>query len=273
MSEYVRKIDAAAAYLKEKIGFTPRVGLVLGSGWGELISDVKGAVEVPFGDVPGMAKSTVAGHAGKWIFGDVNGQKVAIMSGRLHFYEGHAMKDVTFPTRVMKKLGVEILVLTNASGAVNTGFLPGDLMLITDHINLSGQNPLIGPNEDELGDRFPDMTNLYDPALQALARNVSADIHFPIREGVYAFLTGPSYETPAEIRMMRILGADAVGMSTVPEAIVARHGGMRVLGLSCATNMAAGILDQPLAHKEVLETAQRVAPAYRAFLYELMGRL
>lgn len=273
MGEYMRKIEAAAAFLKTRAGIEPRVGVVLGSGWGALLTGVENPTAVPYAEVPGMKVSSVPGHAGKWIFGTVNGQPCAIMSGRLHYYEGHALADVTLPVRIMKAMGVCVLILTNAAGAVNTAFEPGDLMLITDHINLTGANPLFGPNEDELGARFPDMSRVYDPALLDAARAVSREQGFPVREGVYTWMTGPSFETPAEIRMARLLGGDAVGMSTVPEAIVARHAGLRVLAASCMTNMAAGVLDQPLSHQEVLETAARVERPFQRYLYELIGRV
>lgn len=273
MTTNLTKIENAAEYLRTRIRKKPRVGLVLGSGWGGLIAGVTDAVRVPYKDVPGMCASTVPGHAGEWIFGTVNGQDVAIMSGRLHYYEGHALCDVVLPARVMKALGVEILILTNAAGAINTDFAPGDLMLIRDHINLTGANPLFGPNEDALGTRFPDMSRAYDPELLKAARGVAKAQGLLCREGVYAWMTGPSFETPAEIRMLRTLGADAVGMSTVPEVIAARHCGIRVLALSCTTNMAAGVLDRPLTHQEVLETSERVKAPFSKFLFGLLGEI
>ncbi len=273
MSDYVSMIEKAADYLLLRAGVKPRVGVVLGSGWGGLLTGVEGAVKVPYQDVPGMKRSTVVGHQGAWIFGHVNGQPCAIMSGRLHYYEGHDLKDVTFPVRVMKAMGIEVLILTNAAGAVNVGFNAGDLMLITDHINFTGANPLFGANEDCLGPRFPDMSRAYDQELLGIARAVAREQAFPVREGVYAWFTGPSFETPAEIKMARAMGADAVGMSTVPETIVARHAGMRVLAASCATNMAAGVTDQPLSHEEVMQTAARVEAPFKKFLFELIGRV
>ena len=273
MSEYTQKIAAAVAFLSERMPQAPRLGLVLGSGWGGIVSGVEDPICIPYDQVPGMCASTVAGHAGQWIFGTVNGRYVAIMSGRLHYYEGHDLKDVTAPIRIMKEMGVQTVVLTNAAGAVNTSFKPGDLMLITDHISMTGVNPLFGKNEDQWGPRFPDMSKAYDPELLSIAEAVAQEQNFPIQKGVYTWMSGPSFETPAEIRMVRSIGGDAVGMSTVPEAIVARHGGMRVLAASCMTNMAAGVLDQPLCHEEVLETAERVKDSFRKYLYALVGRV
>ncbi|MEG0935139.1 MAG: purine-nucleoside phosphorylase [Clostridia bacterium] len=273
MQEYAEKIAQAAKYLLDKSGIRPEIAVVLGSGWGGLIGEVEGAVRIPYAEVPGMKASTVPGHTGEWVFGRVAGRQVAVMSGRLHYYEGYDLKTVTFPTRVIRAMGVRLLILTNAAGAVNTDFAPGDLMLMTDHLNMTGANPLIGPNDELLGPRFPDMGSAYDKGLLCIARKVSKALGFPVKEGVYAWMTGPSYETPAEIRMLRALGADAVGMSTVPEAIVASHAGMRTLGASCMTNMAAGVLDQPLTHKEVLETAERVKESYAKYLRALIAAI
>ena len=273
MTEYAQKIQTAANYIRERVPFTPKLGLVLGSGWNMILEDMESPVRIPYAEVPGMIASTVPGHAGEWVFGKIGGREVCVMAGRIHYYEGHALKDVTLPIRVMKALGIETVVLTNAAGAVNKGFEPGDMMLITDHINLTASNPLIGPNDDDLGTRFPDMSKAYDPALREVAKAIALEQGLTLREGVYMWLTGPTFETPAEIRMARTLGADAVGMSTVPETIVARHGGIKVLALSCMTNMAAGVLDQPLSHLEVLETMQRVRVPYRAFIARLIELL
>jgi len=273
MTEYAKKIQTAAEYIRERVPFAPKLGLVLGSGWNMILEDMESPVRIPYADVPGMLASTVPGHAGEWVFGKIGGREVAVMSGRIHYYEGHSLRDVTLPIRVMKALGVETVVLTNAAGAVNKGFEPGDMMLITDHINLTASNPLIGPNDDSLGVRFPDMSKAYDPELREVARSIAREQGLRLREGVYMWLTGPTFETPAEIRMARALGADAVGMSTVPETIAARHGDMRVLALSCMTNMAAGVLDQPLSHQEVLETMARVRVPYRAFIARLIELL
>lgn len=269
----MEKIERAAGYVRERIGAAPQVGLILGSGWGDFAQAVSPSVRIPYGEVPGFQVSTVQGHAGEWAFGQLSGHEVAMMVGRLHYYEGHSLSDITLPVRVMQALGVRTLIVTNAAGGINTQFDVGDLMLISDHINLTGVNPLFGPNLESLGPRFPDMSKAYDPELRALARRVAMDQQFAVREGVYAQMTGPSFETPAEIRMLRTLGADAVGMSTVPEVVVARHMGLRVLGISCITNMAAGVLDQPLSHAEVMEVSQRVKGRFRAFLTEVIARL
>lgn len=273
MTEYEKKIQTAAEYIRRRVPFQPKLALVLGSGWNMIVEDMQSPVRIPYREVPGMVASTVVGHAGEWVFGKIGGREICVMSGRIHYYEGHDLKDVTLPVRIMKALGVEVLVLTNAAGAVNVGFQPGDMMALTDHINMTGTNPLIGPNDDALGVRFPDMSKAYDPELREIAKSVAREQKLTLREGVYMWLTGPTYETPAEIRMARALGADAVGMSTVPEVIVARHGGMRVLALSCMTNMAAGVLDQPLTHKEVLDTMDRVRVPYRAFIARLIELL
>lgn len=272
MQNYYDVVRGAADFIAARVPVQPEIGLVLGSGWDMLLGSVEDAVHISYADVPGMSASTVPGHAGEWVFGRLCGRNVAIMSGRSHYYEGHDLRAVTLPVRIMQLLGVKILMLTNAAGAINTGFQAGDLMLITDHINMTANSPLIGPNDDRLGTRFPDMSRAYDRDLIALARKVATEQNFAIREGVYAQMTGPSFETPAEIRMLRTLGADAVGMSTVPEVVAARHGGMRVLGVSCMTNMAAGVLDQPLSHAEVLETAARVREPFRRFMFEMVRR-
>lgn len=243
----------------------PAVGVVLGSGLGALADAVQGTA-IPYADIPGFAASTVPGHAGRLVIGRLEGRPVAVFQGRFHLYEGYDPADVTFPVRVLRELGAATLIVTNAAGAVNPDFRPGDLMLIADHINLTGRNPLVGVGDERLGPRFPDMTNAYDPELRSLARRVGEALGIALREGVYAGLLGPSYETPAEIRMLRVLGADAVGMSTVAEVIVARQVGLRVLGVSCLTNMAAGILPQPLSHEEVLETGRKAARTFTRLL-------
>lgn len=273
MSEYTKRIETASDYLLARAGIAPRVGVVLGSGWGGLLKGVANPVEIPYKDVPGMPVSSVPGHAGKWVFGQIGDQRCAIMSGRVHYYEGYPLRDVTLPIRIMKQMGVQILLLTNAAGAVNKGYKPGDIMIITDHLNLSGNNPLIGPNDDWLGPRFPDMSEAYDKALVALARDMAEGSELSVHEGVYAWMSGPSFETPAEIRMVRTLGGDAVGMSTVPEILVGVHSGMEVLGLSCLSNMAAGILDQPLNHQEVVEIGKRVQKSFTGLLLEILGRM
>jgi len=261
----MERIARAADVVREAIG-TAEIAIVLGSGLGDYGSSLTDAKEISYRDIPGFPVSTVAGHAGKLLCGTLQGKKVLMMSGRFHCYEGYDLKDVTLPVRVMKLLGVKVLILTNAAGAVNTGFYPGDLMLISDHLNLCGKNPLTGPNLDEFGPRFPDLSNVYDKDLRYLAQRVAARENVLLREGVYAMFSGPCYETPAEVRMARVLGGDAVGMSTVPEAIVAVHSGIKVLGISCLTNMAAGILEQPLNHQEVMETGARARDTFRRVL-------
>ncbi len=273
MDSYLNSIHAAAQYIRARIGAQPEIGLVLGSGWGDFADHVAGAVTIPYSEVPGFPEASVKGHAGQWVFGEVGGKQIAVMNGRFHYYEGHDMKTLTLPIRVMQALGVKTLILTNAAGGVNGDYNVGDLMLISDHISLTGMSPLFGPNLDEFGPRFPDMTHVYDRDLKFLAHLVANGQHFRLREGVYAQMPGPAYETPAEIRMLRVLGADAVGMSTVPEAVAARHGGMRVMGVSCITNMAAGVLDQPLSHGEVMEAGQKAAGRVKAFLEEMIRRI
>ena len=262
---YLEKIDLAAAYIKEHCG-PAEIAVVLGSGLGDYAEQLKGGVSIPYADIPHFPVSTVEGHAGNWHAGTLHGKKAYLMQGRFHAYEGYAMEEVTMPIRVMARLGVKTLILTNAAGGVNTSFPQGCLMLIDDVINLSGRNPLIGPNLKEFGPRFPDMTYALDPALKTLARETAKKLEIPLQEGVYCWLTGPSYETPAEIRALRMLGADAVGMSTVPEIIVGRHCGMKVMGVSCITNMAAGILEQELDMYEVIETGKRVKHIFAALV-------
>ena len=251
----------------------PKVAVVLGSGLGEFASKLERPTEMAYGDLPHWPVSTVVGHEGRLVIGEVAGRPVAALSGRAHYYEGHDLQTVTFATRVLGALGVEILILTNAAGGVNTSFTAGDLMVIDDHINLLGNSPLIGPNDDRFGVRFPDLTDLYSPRLRRTADEVAASLGLPLRHGIYAACHGPSYETPAEVRYLRTIGADAVGMSTVPEAIVARHMDLEVLGMSCITNLAAGVLPQRLNHDEVLETAKRSRGAFIALLSGIIGKL
>ncbi|MBA4495699.1 purine-nucleoside phosphorylase [Paenactinomyces guangxiensis] len=252
------QIKEAAESITTKTTVRPRIGLILGSGLGVLAEELENPVSISYEEIPHFPVSTVEGHAGQLVLGTLEGQQVVVMAGRFHLYEGHELSSVTFPIRVMKELGVETILVTNAAGGVNESYSAGDLMLIRDHINLMFRNPLIGPNDPELGVRFPDMSNAYDPDLRELARRVGDKHGIQLQEGVYTAVLGPSYETPAEIRMIRKIGGDAVGMSTVPEVITARHAGIRVLGISCISNMAAGILPQPLSHEEVMETADRV---------------
>ena len=272
MMDEMKRIDEAAAKVLAVCGKAD-IGVILGSGLGDYAEALEDAVKLPYSEIPGFPRSTVAGHAGMWCCGTLYGKRVVMMQGRFHYYEGYGMKDVTLPVRVMQKIGVKRLIVTNAAGGVNLGYHPGELMVIGDIFSMTAQNPLIGPNLDAFGPRFPDMSCAFDKELRALAHECANEQGFALREGVYAQMTGPTYETPAEIRMLRTLGADAVGMSTVPEVIVARHGGMRVLGISCITNMAAGILDQPLNHAEVTETANRVKGQFRNLLDRIIEKM
>jgi len=266
-------IREAADFIRSRTPNAPEIGLILGSGLGVLADHVEGAAVIPYRDIPHFPLSTVEGHAGELVVGRLAGRTVVIMRGRFHMYEGYGPELTAFPVRVMKALGARTLVVTNAAGGINTSFKPGDLMLIADHLNLTGRNPLVGPNDDELGPRFPDMSEAYSRRLRAIARETAREQGLELREGVYAGLLGPSYETPAEIRMLRALGADAVGMSTVAEVIAARHAGLEVLGISCISNMAAGILDQPLSHEEVMETTERVKARFLALVTGVIPRL
>lgn len=252
------QIQEAAQYIRSVTDTVPEVGLILGSGLGILADLVQDAVTIAYQDIPHFPQSTVEGHAGELLIGTIEERPVVLMKGRFHMYEGYGPELTAFPVRVMQAIGVKQLLVTNAAGGVNTSYKPGDLMLISDHLNMTGRNPLIGPNDNQLGVRFPDMTEAYSKRLRAIAKEVAANQGFTFQEGVYAGLLGPNYETPAEIRMLRTCGADAVGMSTVSEVLVARHAGLEVLGISCISNMAAGILDQPLSHDEVMETAEQV---------------
>lgn len=268
----MKRIEDAAQRVIDACGGAD-IGIILGSGLGDYANELEEGVRLPYGEIPGFPRSTVAGHAGMWCCGTLHGKRVAMMQGRFHYYEGYSMKDVTLPVRVMQRVGVKTLIVTNACGGVNLSYRPGDLMVIGDVFSLTGQNPLIGENLSAFGPRFPDMSCAFDKELRALAHSCAAELSMELREGVYAQMTGPCYETPAEIRMLRTLGADAVGMSTVPEVIVARHGGMRVLGISCITNMAAGILDQPLNHEEVTQTANRVKGQFKGLLDRVIAKM
>ena len=252
------KLQATTAFLKEKLQTTPEIGLILGSGLGVMAEGITDKAVIPYGDIPNFPVSTVEGHVGQLVVGKLAGKTVIAMQGRFHFYEGYPMDTVTYPILVMHQLGVKTLIVTNAAGGINEKFKPADLMLITDHINLTGTNPLIGPNHTTLGPRFPDMNEAYNKQLRQLARRVAKDQGLSLQEGVYSGLTGPTYETPAEVRYLRAIGADATGMSTVPEVIIANYLGIKILGISCITNMAAGMLDQPLSHQEVMEVGIQV---------------
>ena len=265
MMDEMKRIDEAAAKVLAVCGKAD-IGVILGSGLGDYAEALEDAVKLPYSEIPGFPRSTVAGHAGMWCCGTLYGKRVVMMQGRFHYYEGYGMKDVTLPVRVMQKIGVKTLIVTNAAGGVNLGYHPGELMVIGDMFSMTAQNPLIGPNLDAFGPRFPDMSCAFDKELRALAHECANEQGFALREGVYAQMTGPTYETPAEIRMLRTLGADAVGMSTGPEVLVARQGGMRVMCISCITNMAAGILDVLLDEQEVIDTAARVKGTFRALL-------
>ena len=267
------QVEEAAAWIRGRTDARPEIGLILGSGLGVLAEAMKGATAIPYREIPHFPVSTVAGHAGELVVGEAAGRPVLLMNGRFHLYEGYPAQAVAFPVRVMKALGVHTLVVTNAAGGINTTFQPGDLMLIEDHLNLTGQNPLVGPNDESIGPRFPDMSEAYSARLRELARAVAEQQGLRLVSGVYAGLLGPSYETPAEIRMLRALGADAVGMSTVTEVIAARHAGLEVAGISCISNMAAGILPQPLSHREVMETAERVKERFLGLITGLLPRI
>jgi purine-nucleoside phosphorylase len=258
--------EAAAKFILRKSRLRPKIALVLGSGLGGFADDLAEAVRIPYAKIPNFPRSTAVGHAGQLVLGVVESIEVVAMQGRVHLYEGYSVKEVTFPVRVFARMGVQALVLTNAAGGINKEFTQGRLVIIRDHINLQGVNPLCGPNDEHFGPRFPDMSEAYDKKFRALALAAGRRLGIHLGEGVYAALAGPSYETPAEIRYLRTMGADLVGMSTVPEVIAARHSGLRVLGISCVTNAAAGVLDYPLDHREVLETAERVKGQFIALL-------
>lgn len=268
-----KQLEEAAAYIRERVNEEPEIGLILGSGLGILADLIEQSLTIAYEDIPHFPVSTVAGHAGELVAGKIAGRSVIMMKGRFHLYEGYGVEKVSFPVRVMKLLGVSKLIVTNAAGGVNRDYEPGDLMVICDHINLLGRNPLVGPNLDMFGSRFPDMTEAYSKRLRKLLHETAEELGMKLQEGVYAALLGPTYETPAEIRMLQAIGADAVGMSTVPEVIVARHAGIEVLGISCITNMAAGILDQPLDHAEVMETAEKVKERFLNLVLHVIPKL
>ena len=266
-------LSESKAYIEKQLdGRKPVIGLILGSGLGEMADAIRCPVVIDYHDIPHFPVSTVPGHKGRLVIGELEGRTVLCMQGRFHYYEGYSMQEVVYPIRLMRMLGINGLFLTNAAGCVNTSWKPGDLMLIADHIKLIADNPLRGENPDSLGDRFFDMTQAYDKALLSVAEKAAEDLSIPVRKGVYMLFTGPSFETAAEVRFARIAGADAVGMSTVPEAIAASHMRMHTIGISCLTNMAAGILDQPLNHEEVLETGERVKRTFSALVKEIIRR-
>ena len=252
------KITAAAEYILAHTAQRPTVGLVLGSGLGDFADTLENIQRIPYSEIPNFPQPTVEGHSGAFVFGSKQGKSVVVLQGRLHYYEGFTQQELTLPIRVLAAIGIKTLVLTNAAGGVNLNFKPGTLMLLSDHINYSGMNPLIGPNLDKFGPRFPDMSDLYTASLRTAIKEKAAEAGIPLEEGVYLMYSGPNYETPAEIRAFRIMGADAAGMSTVPEALIAGHSGLEVVGVSCITNMAAGVLPVKLCHSEVVETAAMV---------------
>ncbi len=272
MSKRYERLEKCYKCFKEKIDFIPDVALVLGSGLGDYADGIKQEAVLDYKDIEGFPVSTVAGHKGRFVFGYVGDVKVVVMQGRVHYYEGYSMEDVVLPIRLMKLMGAKVLFLTNAAGGVNYDYHAGDFMLISDQICMA-PSPLIGENADEIGPRFPDMSNIYDRDLREIVRNAAKDLGIPLQEGVYIQLTGPNYESPAEIRMVRTLGADAVGMSTACEAIAANHCGLKTVGISCISNLACGITDKPLTHKEVQETADRVAPLFKKLITESVIRL
>lgn len=262
----------ATSYIQDKGVEKVEVGLILGSGLGELADEIENPIVIPYEEIPSFPVSTVEGHAGQLVYGTLGGKNVLALQGRFHYYEGYSMEHVTFPVRVMGLLCTESLIVTNAAGGVNEEFTPGDLMIINDHINFFGTNPLIGKNHDEFGVRFPDITQAYDLKYQALAKEVGNELNLSLKEGVYFGMTGPTYETPAEIRMVRTIGGDAVGMSTVPEVIVARHSGLRVLGISCITNLAAG-MGQELNHEDVIEVSTKIRSSFKELIVNVLDKM
>ena len=272
-SSYYDQVQSAADLVRARTKVLPELAVVLGSGLGQFASSLDRPISIPYEEIPHWPASKVIGHDGRLVIGDVSGRPLAALSGRAHYYEGHDLRTVTFAVRVLGVMGVKLLILTNAAGGVNTALVPGDLMVIDDHINLLGGNPLVGPNEERFGVRFPDLTNVYSPRLRRVADDVGRALGLTLPHGVYAATHGPAYETPAEVRYLRSIGADAVGMSTVPEAIVARHMNIEVLGISCITNLAAGVLPQPLNHEEVLETAGRARGKFLSLLNGIIAKV
>lgn len=273
MNPIYEKLQGCLKSVREKTDFVPKVAIVLGSGLGDYANDIEVVSEIDYSDIEGFPVSTVPGHAGKFIFGYVKDVPVVCMKGRVHYYEGYPISDVVLPTRLMKLMGAETLFLTNASGGINPSFSAGDFMMLTDHISLWAPNPLIGQNIDELGTRFPDMTHVYDVEIQNIIRDVAAKEGIKLQEGIYAQLTGPSFESPAEIQLLHKLDVDAVGMSTVVEAIAANHMGMKICGISCVCNLAAGMTDNPLTHEEVQQAAADAAPKFKKLVTEVVARL
>ena len=273
MTDQFTAADAAAQLILSRTPLRPKIGLVLGSGLGAFADSLSDAARVSYAEIPSFPQSTAIGHAGRMVVGNAGSVAVAAMQGRVHLYEGYSAQEITIPIRVFARMGIRAVILTNAAGGMNLSYSPGALVLIRDHINLQGTNPLIGHNDDRFGPRFPDMTRAYDPQYRAIAREEAGKLNVILQEGIYAALPGPSYETPAEIDYLRRIGADLVGMSTVAEVIAARHMGLKVLAISCVTNMAAGILDQPLSHAEVMETGERVKSTFEALLRAVLPRV
>jgi len=273
MDDLFARAEAAAKSVLQRSPLRPEIGLVLGSGLGGFADSLADATRVSYADIPAFPRSTAIGHAGQMVVGKAGAVPVAVMQGRVHLYEGYSAQEVAFPMRVFGRMGIRAVVLTNAAGGINVNYQQGALVLISDHINLQGTNPLTGANDDRLGVRFPDMTHAYDKSYRELAREEASKLGMTLHEGIYAALLGPSYETPAEIRYLRTIGADLVGMSTALEVISARHMGIKVLAISCVTNMAAGILDQPLSHQEVMETGERVKTSFEALLRGVLPRI
>jgi purine-nucleoside phosphorylase len=273
MTDEFTKAEGTAAFVLSQTSLRPRIGLVLGSGLGGFADELSDSVRIPYSHIPSFPRSTAVGHAGQMVIGKSDGVAVAAMQGRVHLYEGYSPHEVVFPVRVMARMGIQALVLTNAAGGINLDYKQGALVVITDHINLQGQNPLVGANNDRLGPRFPDMTQAYWKSYREMALEEGQKLGLNLHQGVYAGLLGPSFETPAEIRYLRTIGADLVGMSTVPEVIAARHMGLKVLAISCVTNMAAGILDQVISHEEVLETGERVKEQFVGLVRAVLRRI
>lgn len=267
------KAQEAAQFIKSKFDREIQVALVLGSGLGAFADEIENAVKISYEEIPHFARSTVEGHAGRLVLGEAAGVPVAVQQGRFHYYEGYDLKDVTFPIRVFGLLGIKNLILTNAAGSINSNFKPGSLMLIRDHLNLMGVNPLCGKNDERFGPRFPDMTEVYSRRFQEIAKTAAKEMDFDLRRGVYCALSGPTYETPAEIHYLRYIGADAVGMSTVPEAIIARHQGMKILAISCVSNYAAGISEEEINHEEVMEIGKLVAETFKNLLKRVIPKI
>ena len=273
MASLKQQIDRAVSVVRERVSLAPQVAIILGSGLGALAGEVRADAVVPYAEIPGFPRSTVEGHAGNLLVGQLEGRAVAVMQGRAHFYEGYSLADVVFPVRVIRALGARVLLVSNAAGGINRLWSSGDLMIIADHINFMGSNPLMGPNDPDLGPRFPDMSQAYDPDLIALAERAALAEGIAIRKGVYAGVHGPSYETPAELRMLRGWGADAVGMSTVPEVIAARHMGMRVLGITAITDMATGEQIKTVTHEDVMAVAREIEPKFMRLVKRIVREM